>query len=254
MILEQFGLQGKTALVTGAATGLGAAIAAGLAQAGADIIAVHHSSPPLETRAKVESAGRRFTPLAADLGDPASMGDLVARAGQCAACIDILVNNAGIIRRENLLDFSEVDWDAVMNVNLKSMFLLSQQVARRMVDRGKGGKIINVASMLSFQGGIRVASYTASKHGVLGLTRIFANELAPHRINVNAIAPGYMATANTKPLRDDPKRSAEILARIPAARWGEGSDLQGAAVFLASSASDYVHGAVLPVDGGWLSR
>jgi len=168
--------------------------------------------------------------------------------------IDILVNNAGIIRRDSLLEFNETDWDDVMNVNLKSLFFLSQTVARHQVEKHIRGKIINIASMLSFQGGIRVPSYTASKHGVLGLTRLMANELAPSGINVNAIAPGYMVTENTRALRENAKRNADILARIPAGRWGDPEDLQGAAIFLASHASDYLCGAVIPVDGGWLCR
>ncbi len=254
-----FKLTGKVALVTGSATGLGQAMAAGLADAGADVIGVYHKSPPQETQKQVQATGRRFVALQADLGDAASMAALVTRALQEVVGIDILVNNAGIIRRADFLDFTEADWDAVMDVNLKSMFLLSQAVARHMVQRkaggtSGGGKIINIASMLSYQGGIRVPSYTASKHGVMGLTRIMANELASKGINVNAIAPGYMATDNTQALRDDPKRNAEILARIPAGRWGKAQDLQGVAVFLASSASDYMHGTTIPVDGGWLSR
>jgi 2-deoxy-D-gluconate 3-dehydrogenase len=253
MALEAFLLDGRTAVVTGSATGLGQSIAEGLAEAGADVMGVFPSHAPDATRQAVEATGRRFIAVQADLGRPSDMASLVKSILQQAGRIDILVNNAGIIRRADLLDFSEADWDAVMDVNLKSLFLLSQAAARHMAERGSG-KIINIASMLSFQGGIRVPSYTASKHGVLGLTRLMANELAPRGININAIAPGYMATDNTQPLRDDPKRNSEILARIPAGRWGRPDDLKGAAVFLASSASDYLQGAVIPVDGGWLSR
>ena len=250
MILDAFQLHGKTALVTGVATGLGSAIALGLAQAGADIAGVYHRSPPDAIREAVEQLGRRLTPIAADLSRPEQGLKWVDEFGQ----IDILVNNAGIIRRRDLLEFTPEDWDDVMDVNLKSLFFLSQAVARSMVSQKRRGKIIHIASMLSYQGGIRVSSYTAAKHGVLGLTRSMANELAPHGINVNAIAPGYMATDNTRPLREDPRRSDEILGRIPAGRWGEPGDLAGAAVFLASSAADYLHGATIPVDGGWLAR
>ncbi len=249
-----FNLTDKVALVTGSATGLGQAIAAGLAEAGADVVGVFHQSAPDATKDAVEAAGRKFVAMEADLGDSASMAELVKRALGQVDHIDILVNNAGIIRRADILDFTEADWDAVMNVNLKSMFMLSQAVARHMIQRTIRGKMINIASMLSYQGGIRVSSYTASKHGVMGLTRIMANELAGKGINVNAIAPGYMATDNTRALREDPKRNAEILARIPAGRWGQADDLKGTAVFLASSASEYLHGATIPVDGGWLSR
>ncbi len=252
--MKLFNLTGRTALVTGSATGLGRAMAVGLAEAGADVVGTYHHKPAGATRKDVEATGRRFVGVKADLAAPSTVGVLVEAAFKQVDLIDILVNNAGIIRRNALLEFTEADWDAVMNVNLKSLFLLSQALAKRMVERGTGGKIINIASMLSYQGGIRVPSYTASKHGVMGLTRIMANELAPHGINVNAIAPGYMATDNTQALRDDPKRNAEILGRIPAGRWGEADDLKGAAVFLASPASNYLHGATINVDGGWLAR
>lgn len=252
--MDWFRLDGKAALVTGAATGLGQGMAVGLAEAGATIVGTHHQKPADQTKKAVEAAGSRYVDLAADLGDPQTMAELLDRALEEVGQIDILVNNAGIIRRAELLDFTEQDWDEVLNVNLKSLFLLSQAVARQMVEKRVHGKIINIASMLSYQGGIRVPSYTASKHGVMGLTRIMANELAPKGINVNAIAPGYMATDNTQALRDDPKRNAEILARIPAGRWGDPDDLKGTAVFLASSASDYLQGTTIPVDGGWLSR
>ena len=248
-----FSLSGKTALVTGANTGLGQAIAIALAQAGADVVAVGRSCAA-QTGEMVEAAGRRFAEITADLSDSSCAGRVVADAVSALGGVDILVNNAGIIRRNDALDFTEDDWDSVMNVNLKSAFFLSQAVARHMVEAGKGGKIINIASMLSFQGGIRVASYTASKSGVAGLTKLLANEWAARGINVNAIAPGYFATNNTEVLRADEKRNAEILGRIPAGRWGAPEDLGGAAIFLSSSAADYVHGTVLTVDGGWLSR
>jgi 2-deoxy-D-gluconate 3-dehydrogenase len=247
-----FSLENRTALVTGANGGLGQAFAVALALAGADIVAVGRK-PPDETAASVAAAGRRFEFIAADL-DEASPADIVAKALGRFEAVDILVNNAGIIRRKDALELDERDWDEVMNVNLKAVFFLSQAVSRQLVARRRKGKIINVASMLSFQGGVRVASYTASKSGLAGLTKLLANEWAPHGINVNAIAPGYFVTDNTTALRADAKRNAEILARIPAGRWGEPADLAGAAVFLASAASDYVHGIILPVDGGWLAR
>jgi 2-deoxy-D-gluconate 3-dehydrogenase len=247
-----FSLENRTALVTGANTGLGQAFAIALARAGADIVAVGRT-PPTETAASVAAAGRRLEFIAADL-DEALPKDIVAKALDRFDAVDILVNNAGIIRRKDALEVDEDEWDEVMNVNLKAVFFLSQAVARQLVASRRKGKIINVASMLSFQGGVRVASYTASKSGLAGLTKLLANEWAPHGINVNAIAPGYFATDNTTALRADLKRNAEILARIPAGRWGEPADLAGAAVFLASAASDYVHGVVLPVDGGWLAR
>jgi len=248
-----FDLSGRVALVTGANTGLGQAIALALAAAGADIAAVGRSAPD-ETLARVSEAGRHGVWIKADLDGAHGLGDLVAQAAAELGAVDILVNNAGTIRRSDALDFSEDDWDAVIGVNLKTAFFLSQAVARRWVEGRRGGKIINIASMLSFQGGIRVASYTASKSGLLGITRLLANEWAARGINVNAIAPGYFATNNTEALRADETRNAAILARIPAARWGQPGDLGGAAVFLASAAADYVHGAVLPVDGGWLAR
>jgi 2-dehydro-3-deoxy-D-gluconate 5-dehydrogenase len=250
---DPFDLTGKTALVTGANTGLGQAIAVGLAAAGADIIAVGRSGAD-ETQAPVEAAGRRFTMVEADLATTAPIDRVVAEAIAAAGEVDILVNNAGTIRRADAADFTEADWDAVMGVNLKTVFFLTQAVGRRMLARGQGGKVINVASLLSFQGGIRVASYTASKSGLAGVTRLLANEWAAKGINVNAIAPGYFETNNTEALRADVDRNRQILERIPAGRWGRPSDLAGAAVFLASAASDYVHGVVLPVDGGWLAR
>lgn len=227
MILDAFKLNGKTAIVTGVATGLGEGMAVGLAEAGADIVGVYHRTAPTGVQAAVTKLGRKFVGVQADLGDPSCIGAIVEKALAACGKIDILLNNAGIIRRADLLDFTEADWDAVMNVNLKSLFLLSQAVARTMVERKLRGKIVNVASMLSYQGGIRVPSYTASKHGVMGLTKLMANELAKFGINVNAIAPGYMATDNTKALREDAKRNAEILARIPVGRWGTADDLKG---------------------------
>jgi 2-deoxy-D-gluconate 3-dehydrogenase len=247
-----FSLDGKTALVTGANTGLGQGFAIALARAGADIVAVGRK-PPTETAASVAAAGRQLEFISADLGEAQPAG-VVAKALEKFGAIDILVNNAGIIRRKDALEVDEHDWDEVVNVNLKAVFFLSQAVARQLVARKRKGKIINVASMLSFQGGVRVAAYTASKSGLAGLTKLLANEWAPHGINVNAIAPGYFATDNTTALRADAKRNAEILGRIPAGRWGEPEDLAGAAVFLASPASDSVHGVILPVDGGWLAR
>ncbi len=248
-----FRLDGRCALVTGAGQGLGQAMAVALAEAGADVAGVDIAGVD-ETRAQVEGAGRRFTAIAQDLRGPAALRRVVEQAAGAMGRLDILVNNAGIIRRADSIDFTEADWDDVIDLNLKSVFFLAQAAARQFLAQGGGGKIVNVASMLSFQGGIRVPSYTASKSGVLGLTRLLANEWAAKGINVNAIAPGYMATANTAPLRADAARSAEILARIPANRWGQPEDLAGAVVFLCSSASDYVHGSVIAVDGGWLAR
>jgi 2-dehydro-3-deoxy-D-gluconate 5-dehydrogenase len=251
-VADLFSLAGRVALVTGANSGIGQAIAVALAAAGADV-AIVGRSPGDETGGRVQAAGRRFLPIAADLGSTAACQDIVDRVSRGLGGIDILVNNAGTIRRGDALEFSEADWDEVMGVNLKTPFFLSQAAARHMIARG-GGKIINIASMLSFQGGVRVASYTASKSGLAGITRLLANEWAARGVNVNAIAPGYIATRNTEPLRQDEVRSREILGRIPAGRWGVPGDLSGAAVFLASRASDYVHGAIIPVDGGWLAR
>lgn len=248
-----FSLDGQVALVTGANTGLGQAIALGLAGAGADIVAVGRSAPT-ETSAQVAALGRRLHSISADLSLTAPIQGVVDQAFEAAGRVDILVNNAGIIRRADSLDFSEADWDAVIDTNLKSAFFLAQAVARRWVAASRGGKVINIVSMLSFQGGVRVPSYTASKSGLAGLTRLLANEWAAKGINVNGIAPGYFETNNTEALRADETRNRQILERIPAARWGRPSDLAGAAVFLASSASDYVHGAIVPVDGGWLAR
>ena len=253
MILDTFTLSGKVALITGCDTGLGQGMAIALAQAGCDIVGVNRKAPE-KTASDVTALGRRFVAIRADLSQQENLQYVVDTAVAEMGRIDILVNNAGTIRREEALTFSEEDWDDVMNLNLKSLFFLSQAVAKRFITQGQGGKIINIASMLSFQGGIRVPSYTASKSGVLGITRLLANEWALHGINVNAIAPGYMATNNTQQLRDNEQRNAEILDRIPAGRWGVPDDLQGPVVFLASPASDYVNGHTLAVDGGWLAR
>jgi 2-deoxy-D-gluconate 3-dehydrogenase len=249
---ELFSLGGKVAVVTGANTGIGQGIAVALARAGANIVAVGRSDPA-ETGRAVEAEGRRFLSVQADLSTIEPVERVVAETVEAFGRLDVLVNNAGVIRRADSIDFSEADWDAVMGTNLKSVFFLSQAAARRMIPAG-GGKIINIASLLSFQGGIRVPSYTAAKSGVAGLTKILANEWASKNINVNAIAPGYFDTNNTEALRNDPDRNRAILDRIPAGRWGRPDDLGGAAVFLASAASDYVSGVVLPVDGGWLAR
>ena len=251
--LALFKLDGKVAIVTGASRGLGRGIAAALAGAGADIVGVSRGDQSA-LEAEVRATGRRFLAVSTDLSTTAGVPDIIDRTLKAFGRVDILVNNAGIIRRAGLLDMSEQDWDDVMHTNTRTLFFLSQAAARVMVRQGQGGKIINVASLLSFQGGIRVASYTASKGAVRTLTMILANELAAHGIQVNAIAPGYMATDNTAPLRADEKRNTEILARIPAGRWGTPQDLAGAAVFLASKASDYVTGFTLAVDGGWLAR
>lgn len=254
MILDLFKLNNKVALVTGAGRGLGQAMAVALAEAGADIAGLGSGSLA-ETAAQVQALGRRFLSLKVDLLN-AHADDLTQVVEQVVTGLgglDILVNNAGTIRRAPVLEFSEKDWDDVMQVNLKSAFLLSQAAGREMVKHGQG-KIINIASMLSFQGGIRVVSYAAAKSGLAGITRLMANELAPKGLNVNAIAPGYMATDNTAALRVDPQRAPAILDRIPAGRWGEPADLMGAVVFLASDASNYMNGAIIPVDGGWLVR
>jgi 2-deoxy-D-gluconate 3-dehydrogenase len=253
-VLDQFRLDGKVALVTGVGRGLGQAMAAALAEAGADIAGLYQAN--YETgQAQVEALGRRFLPVQCDLlrATVPQINEVVGQTVSKMGRLDILVNNAGIIRRRPALEFTEQDWDDVIQVNLRALFFLSQAAARAMAGQG-GGKIINVASMLSFQGGILVPSYTAAKSGVAGLTRALANELAARGVNVNAIAPGYMATDNTAALRADPVRSEAILNRIPAARWGEPEDLKGVVVFLASAASDYMHGAIVPVDGGWLAR
>jgi 2-deoxy-D-gluconate 3-dehydrogenase len=253
-ILDLFRLDGKVALVTGVGRGLGQGMALGLAEAGADIAGLYRSTYE-ETRDQVEALGRRFLPVACDLltASVAELDEVVGQVVRELGRLDILVNNAGIIRRAPALEFGEEDWDDVIQVNLKALFFLSQAAARVMVGQG-GGKIVNIASMLSFQGGILIPPYTAAKSGVAGLTRALANEWAARGINVNAIAPGYMATDNTAPLRADPVRNPAIVSRIPAGDWGAPEDLKGAVVFLASEASSYVHGAVVPVDGGWLAR
>lgn len=252
-----FDLTGKTALVTGANTGIGQGIAVALARAGADVVLVARSDPA-ETKSMVEAEGRRAKVVMADLSSTQPCQRIVNECVEAFGRIDILVNNAGIIRRQEALDFSEEDWDDVMDVNLKVLFFLSQAVARHMVtwsgQDGERGKIVNIASMLTFQGGIRVPSYTASKSGVGGLTKLMANEWAARGINVNAIAPGYIATNNTAALQADENRNRQILERIPEGRWGDPADIAGAAVFLASQAADYVQGHILAVDGGWLAR
>jgi 2-deoxy-D-gluconate 3-dehydrogenase len=252
-VLNSFSLAGKTAMVTGAARGLGQGMALALADAGADIVAVDILAAE-DTRKQVEALGRKCVTIAANLGDRAAIPGLIATAVQRFGSLDILVNCAGIIRREAFENFSEKDWDDVMGINIDAVFFLSQAFVRERLARSAPGKIINIASMLSFQGGIRVPSYTASKSAVQGLTRLMASELGGRGLNINAIAPGYMATDNTAPLRADADRSAAILARIPAGRWGTPEDLRGAVVFLASAASDYVNGYTIAVDGGWLAR
>ncbi|MGL4727645.1 MAG: 2-dehydro-3-deoxy-D-gluconate 5-dehydrogenase KduD [Bosea sp. (in: a-proteobacteria)] len=252
-----FSLAGRRALVTGANTGIGQGIAVALAGAGAEVVAVGRSSMD-ETSRLIAGAGGVCHPLKADLADKSERAGLINTAVQRHGPLDILVNNAGIIRRADALEFTEADWDDVIDLNLKAAFFLAQGFARHVLDEGRQGRcvgrIINIASLLSFQGGIRVASYTASKGGIAGITRLLACEWAGKGINVNAIAPGYVTSNNTSALRADPARNDAILARIPAGRWGEPSDIGGAAVFLASAAADYVHGAILPVDGGWMAR
>ncbi len=253
MVLESFRLEGKVALVTGCNTGLGQGIAIALAQAGCDIVGINQMSAD-DTPEKIAATGQKFHSIIADLSDTSGIPALVEQAVSMAGRVDVLVNNAGIIRRDDAIDFSEKDWDDVMNVNIKSVFFMSQQVAKQFLTQGEGGKIINIASMLSFQGGIRVPSYTASKSAVMGVTRLLANEWASLGINVNAIAPGYMATDNTAALRADEERNKAILDRIPAQRWGTPEDIGGPVTFLASKASDYVNGYTVAVDGGWLAR
>lgn len=252
-MLEKFNLSGKVAIVSGCNTGLGQGMALGLAAAGCDVVGVNLSDAS-ETAEKITALGRRFINLPANLMEQDQITSLVEKAVEAFGKVDILVNNAGIIRRQDAIEFSEKDWDDVININLKSVFFFSQAVAKQFIKQQSGGKIINIASMLSFQGGIRVPSYTASKSGVMGITRLMANEWAKYNINVNAIAPGYMATDNTAALRSDESRSKEILDRIPAGRWGLPEDVAGPCVFLASAASDYINGYTIAVDGGWLAR
>jgi 2-deoxy-D-gluconate 3-dehydrogenase len=254
MILESFRLDGKVALVTGSSRGLGQGAALALAEAGADI-ALLDRTHAAETADKVQALGRRTHMIELDLiaATPTEIDAAIQSVVDALGRIDILVNNAGIIRRAPLLEHPASDWDDVLAINLDAVFHLSQAAARRYVAQG-GGKIINIASMLSFQGGILVPGYAASKHAVAGITKSFANELAARGVNVNAIAPGYMATDNIAPIRADEAREKAILDRIPAGRWGTPADLQGTFVFLASSASDYLNGAIIPVDGGWLVR
>lgn len=247
-----FDLSGKAALVTGANAGIGQAIAAALAEAGADV-AVAGRSEPAETLAAIAGTGRKAVSIMADLSSIEPVQRVIDEAVAGLGRLDILVNNAGIIRRADALDFTEADWDAVVDTNLKTLFFLSQAAARHMAPRGSG-KIVNIASLLSFQGGVRVPSYAAAKSGVAGVTKAMANEWAAKGVQVNAIAPGYIATNNTAALRGDETRNRQIMERIPAGRWGDPADIAGAAVFLASSAADYVTGHVLAVDGGWLAR
>lgn len=254
MILEQFKLTDKVAIVTGVATGLGKAMATGLAEAGADIVGVYHTHTPDDTQKQIEATGKKFLGIQANLVSIKPIPEIVDQTIKTFGKVNILVNNAGIIRRTPSLEFTEKDWDDVMNINLKSVFFLCQAVARQFVSQGTGGKIINIASLLSFQGGILIPSYTSSKSGMRGLTQLLANEWAKHNINVNAIAPGYMETDNTAPLRNDPVRNKAILERIPAGHWGKPEDLQGVVVFLASDASNYMNGFTMAIDGGWLAR
>ena len=252
-MLEMFSLEGKAAIVTGSSRGLGQGMCVALAQAGANIVGVSSSSSQ-KTKELVEKEGKRFIEIQADLRKTDKIDEIVEKAKSEFGGVDILINNAGMIRRQDAIEYSEENWDDTINLNLRTLFFLSQRVAQEFVKQGKGGKIINIASMLSFQGGIRVPAYTASKSAVMGLTRALANEFSKYNINVNAIAPGYMATDNTQQIRDDEKRSKEILDRIPMGRWGTPKDLSGTAIFLASSASDYVSGYTIAVDGGWLAR
>ncbi|WP_144525297.1 2-dehydro-3-deoxy-D-gluconate 5-dehydrogenase KduD [Bacillus pumilus] len=251
-VASLFSLEGKTALVTGPGTGIGQGIAVALARSGADIIGTYHHTPLEETKSLVEQAGRSFHAVQVDFSDTQSAKQAVDVMLQ-KHTIDILINNAGTIKREQAAHYSEEDWHTVMDVNINSLFFLTQRVGRQMLKNGQG-KVVNIASLLSFQGGVFVPAYTASKHAVAGLTKAFANEWANQHIQVNAIAPGYIATNNTQAIRDDENRNEEILNRIPAGRWGKPEDLAGAAVFLSSPASDYMNGHILAVDGGWLAR
>ncbi|PGM56935.1 2-dehydro-3-deoxy-D-gluconate 5-dehydrogenase KduD [Bacillus sp. AFS053548] len=251
--LDYFNLEGKTAIVTGGNTGLGQGYAVALAKSGADLFIVTHNNNWDETRELIEETGRKVHFFQADLTKKENILRIVDECVSVYGKIDILVNNAGTIRRAPLLEYQEEDWNAVMDINLNAVYFLSQEVAKSMVNQGQG-KIINIGSMLSFQGGKFIPPYTASKHGVAGLTKAFANELGIHNIQINAIAPGYIETANTAPIRADQQRNQEILSRIPAGRWASPSDLMGVIVFLASRASDYMNGHILAVDGGWLAR
>ena len=253
MILDLFKLDGKVAVVTGANTGLGQGMAVALAQAGAKVLGVARRSCE-DTKNKIEADGGVFAEVIADLSDMASIDVVMKAAIDTYGRVDILVNNAGIIKRQDAIEFTEENWDSVIQVNQKMVFFLSQAFAKQLMKQGEGGKIINVCSMLSYQGGIRVPSYTASKSAGMGLTKAMCNEWASYNINVNAIAPGYMSTNNTAQLRSDSDRSEAIIDRIPAGRWGTGEDMQGTAIFLASHASDYLCGAVIPVDGGYLVK
>jgi 2-deoxy-D-gluconate 3-dehydrogenase len=254
LILDQFKLNDRIALVTGASTGLGAAIAIALAEAGAQVACHGNTRSPASTVEQIESAGGVAYPITGDLSKAETARDLISQTLARFGRIDILINNAGTIRRAPAVDYSDDDWTAVIEVNLSSVFRLSKLAGKQMIDNGRGGKIVNIASLLSFQGGITVPAYAASKGGVAQLTKALANEWAKHQINVNAIAPGYMRTTNTAALQADETRNRQILERIPAGRWGEPEDVAGAAVFLSSRASDYVNGHVLVVDGGWMGR
>ena len=250
---DLFDLTGKTAIVTGATRGLGQGMAIALAKSGAKIVGVGQSS--LEpTQKEIENVGGEFLGINANLTTLDKVQEIIDKTKSKFGKVDILVNNAGTIRREDAINYKENDWDDILNLNLKTLFFLSQAVAKEMINQKTGGKIINIASMLSYQGGIRVPAYTASKSGVKGLTKALANEWAKYKINVNAIAPGYMVTDNTKAIREDEKRNKEILGRIPAGRWGTPEDLAGAVIFLSSKASDYIDGECIAVDGGWLAR
>lgn len=253
MDLSAFSLADRTIMITGTNTGIGQGIALSVGRAGGRVIGVGRSSMEV-TAGLMAEQGADFIAVQADLRSTADAQAMFDAAWHQHGPIDGLVNNAGIIKRVDAVDFTEADWDEVMDVNLKTMFFLCQSIGRRAIEAGRNARVVNIASMLSFQGGIRVASYTASKSGVLGITRLLANEWAAKGINVNAVAPGYIETNNTEALRNDADRSAAILARIPAGRWGVPSDIGDAAVFLLAPASNYMHGAVIPVDGGWLAR
>ena len=253
-ILDKFKLDNRIALVTGAATGLGAAIAIALAESGADVACHGNTRSPDGTCEAIAQTGRNGYPITGDLSDPKTPERLFEMTVERFGRIDILINNAGTIRRSPAVDYSDDDWATVIEVNLSSVFRLSKLVGKQMIESGRGGKIVNIASLLSFQGGITVPAYAASKGGVAQLTKALANEWAKHNINVNAIAPGYMRTTNTAALQADETRNRQILERIPAGRWGEPQDVAGAAVFLSSAASDYIQGHILVIDGGWLGR